>query len=603
MLSAETLAFYACCAINFTDLCGVSFVGPVLVPYGLSLGAEQNEIAMFQTIRFAGAFVSNFWMPFVADKAGYKVLLLFSTVGTGCSYLMQGLAQELATDGSKNGVYLFLAGRLIGGLFGGTQPVLRAFTTQISMPDTQLLKTRLTILLASNQAAGMFLAPIAGSVSRWGLHLPWLISAVCAGACLLFVSVFFVNPAKLQEKKQKMLDEAAGGHAPAVHQMPAYQGGSPYADPRLLLASCGMTSIIMGISALILLMPFLLQFEEFGLVVKDLNGKVDQTETLKNVANAAGVLSVPNGILQLLMGTVFFLLISKRIGDMPTMRIGSVLVVGALACYGVAAKTFWNLLVIHGVSGIGLGLVMPALGPKMAQYCKLAHSKNIAKATAMQSIGMSLGFMIGPPIMMNIAGDGKDRDRINLAFLVASGIAAVGVLLNNTAVFLMGRHSAVTATQRKPAEIEAAWRSNAMDEGQFIDEMGTLLKAMLTKGSPQYRNWDGFHGNIQRSLRRALSDLFPILRPFKQDDHGAEHFGDVWTWLVKYGTAEEKQWFLEFAERMDFRKTLGDDESVNYIPQMSHESAGLTIPDHELVQRQISLSGASQSTKAPEQEI
>lgn len=592
MPTIDQLAFYAACAVNFTDLLGISFVGPVLVPYGQSIGAEQNDLAMFQTIRFAGAFIANFWMPWMADKVGYKSVVIVSTIGTGASYMMQGMAHKLVEGDSKNGVYFMLAGRLVGGLFGGTQPVLRSFVTVLCMPDTQLLKYRLTILLASNQAAGMFLSPVAGAVSVWGLHLPWLISAVVAGLCLAVVVLWFVNPEKIKSDKKKKDEEedpARIAVANEIPELPAFVGPSPFCDFRLLLQACGMFFIMMGVAGTILLMPLLLQFEDYDLIVMTTSAggatTVDKMETLKAVANASGILAVPNGIVQLLTSTIIFLLLSKKIGDMPTMRIGMVLMTAALAMYGIGTSKFWHLLIVHGVSGIGMGLVMPAMAPKTAMYCKVAHSKKVATATALASLGMSLGFMAGPPVIMGLAGNGKDRDKINTTFLVAAALFGLGGFIVNLAVFFMMRHPALAATKRTPTEVAAAWRSNAKDESQFVDEMCDDLRAMLTKGSPQYRNWDGFHGVIQRMLRRALSDLMPVLPPYVEDDHGKDHFQPIWQWLQKYGTHEEQEGFIKHAANAGFLQHLDIDVELTSAPEVHM----INEPVSETIKRDISF--------------
>ena len=158
--------------VNLVDLMGTSFCNPVLVPYGQQLGADKNEIALFQTVRFAVGVVSIAWMPRFADKYGTKVTLLLSTVGSGVAYMIQALSQEAAgcdvvpfsasrfeqlklnaTLGgdragnatadflpsgmracsavgaaweceeacdNKNGVYMMLAGRAFAGFFGGS---------------------------------------------------------------------------------------------------------------------------------------------------------------------------------------------------------------------------------------------------------------------------------------------------------------------------------------------------------------------------------------------------------------------------------------------------------------------------------------------------
>ena len=97
--------------------------------------------------------------------------------------------------------------RAFSGFFGGTQPVLRSFVTQLSLPDVATLKVRLTVLFAFAQAGNFALSPIAGVLSNFGLHLPWLVTAATASLVLLFSLVFFKNADEVQRIKQKAVDD------------------------------------------------------------------------------------------------------------------------------------------------------------------------------------------------------------------------------------------------------------------------------------------------------------------------------------------------------------------------------------------------------------
>merc|ERR1711972_162811 len=88
------------------------------------------------------------------------------------------------------------------------------------------------------------------------------------------------------------------------------------------------------------------------------------------------------------------------------------------------------------------------------------------------------------------------------------------------------------------------FESKAQDEAEWVDDMSGLLKAMLTKGDPQYKNWEGFHGPVQKMLKRALSEWLPLLPPMKIDeDKGLAHFEPMIEWMAKNATAEEMEEF------------------------------------------------------------
>ncbi|CAK8987087.1 unnamed protein product [Durusdinium trenchii] len=184
MVDWTQIGFAACLMVNLVDVMGTLFTAPVLVPYGQSLGASTAELASFSTVRFGLGIVSFLWMPRLADVKGTKVCVLVSVLGSSIAYAMQGNSHYLsgcaranyALQGgetlqlweghecqllngtielyeqnatalgaggtldcisscqNKNGVYFFLAGRALAGFFGGTQPILRSYVSEISLP-------------------------------------------------------------------------------------------------------------------------------------------------------------------------------------------------------------------------------------------------------------------------------------------------------------------------------------------------------------------------------------------------------------------------------------------------------------------------------------
>ena len=354
------VSFAACVLVNMVDVMGVYFTAPVIVPYGQQIGASTSEIAGFSTVRFGLALVSLLWMPRLADTRGVKLCLLISVLGTavaygiqGNAYLLGGCDRQLHSLGpgdemalwpghmctvvngtisiseeaavatavgfggllecavacnNKNGVYAMMAGQALAGFFGGTQPVLRAFVTQISLPDMVLVKLRNTILFASLQAGNFALAPIAGVISRFGLHWPWYVSTAVAVLCFLFVAAFFKN----LQKTPSDVEEGNGqdDDATASRSITTYYGPPPIKDKILWIMLLAYWCIFQCVSALILLLPLLLEYEEFGFT--DLSSPETSRE---NVAAATSMVMVPHGLANLVMSTVGFMIVSSKAAE------------------------------------------------------------------------------------------------------------------------------------------------------------------------------------------------------------------------------------------------------------------------------------------------
>jgi len=608
--------------VNLVDVMGSLFTAPVLVPYGQQLGATTGEIASFSMVRFGLAIISLLWMPRLADAKGTKVTLLVSVIGSAIAYGIQGNSHYLSgchresytlsmgdtlqlweghecslingtvsipTDSSiasavgsggtmecttlcdnKNGVYFFLVGRAIAGFFGGTQPILRSYISAISLPNMAVLKVRMTFLLASQQAGAFALSPIAGVISQFGLFWPWYVSAGWAVLIFIFVAFFFYNAEDLRKKylpaKQEdpatesaVMESEGEKKAPVV---PDYEGPPPTKDKILWLLLLGYLFIFLTVSALMLLLPLLLEYESYGLL--DPN---DIERSRERLASATSMVMVPNGLCNLLFSTLGFLIVSNFIGDLKTMRFGAFLATVMLCLYGYAASEVWHLLILHGAMGIGLGLFVPALGPTLQRYSTLAHPKKAAQASALPLFGMQLGQVIGQPVFGVIVGDSQERFRMNIAWLVAGISFAIGAILMDIAMMMAQRHPVMKRLKYTPEQVQIMIETGAKEQDVFVDDMCKKVRGMLTEGHPDFRGARLFSGVAQRFIERVLDRSIPKLRD--NPDNPEEHLEDVANWLVKVGTDKEIEYFRNRFPQVRFPGDGADSlptESTNTFP-------------------------------------
>jgi len=316
--------------------------------------------------------------------------------------------------------------------------------------------------------------------------------------------------------------------------------------------------------ATMLLVPLLMEFETFGLTDPD-----SVLKTRENLASAVSLVVVPNGILNLACSTVGFLLVSSRIGDRNTGRLGGVTVAIIMSIFGFVGQKLWQLMILHAITGAGTGMFVPALTPTLQRYSGLAHPTKTAQASAMPMFGMQIGMMLGPSAFAALVGSG-DRNRMNLCWLAAGSLFFVGFCACELAFALMARHPALRREQLTPEQIRVMVETKAEDEAQFVDEMCTLLRKMLTKGDPEYRNLRLWSGDAQRFLKRRLSESIPMLRPFDEATGGKEYFEDIGAWVLKAGTEEEWETF-----KQRFPHLLESLEEGSVSPTMTHNDLGV----------------------------
>ncbi|OLP93901.1 hypothetical protein AK812_SmicGene24134 [Symbiodinium microadriaticum] len=594
-LDLAQVSFACCVLVNMVDVMGMFFTAPVMVPYGQQIGASTAEIAGFTTVRFSMAVISLLWMPRLADTKGVKLCILISVFGTAIAYGLQGnaylfsgcerqlhsmrpgdsmnlweghecivvngtvgivesignssevgLATALGSGGvlectedcgNKAGVYVMMAGRALAGFFGGTQPVLRAYVTQISLPNMALVKLRSTVLFASMQAGNFALAPIAGVISRFGLHWPWYVSTGVAVLCLVFVTAFFKNKEDIVMQSKKKVDAEEGEQVAepvaAAPTVTPHVGPPPIKDKILLLMLLAYWCVFQCVAALILLLPLLLEYESFGLM-----DPTSLEKSRESLAAATSMVMVPHGVANFAMSTVGFLILSSKIGDRATMRVGATLAAVLLCFYGYASSELWHLLVLHGFVGVGLGLMVPAIAPTLQRYNTLAHPEKTSQAAALPLFGMQLGQIFGPLLFGLITGDTQDRSRMNLAWLVAGLSFLTGMLLMDFCFTLISRHPVMRKLTYTPEQIKTMLETNAQEEEVFVDDMCKLLRGMLTQGSPEYRGIKLWSGVAQRFVARVLRETIPKMR-----EDPEEHLEDVAAWIAKVGTDADLDYF------------------------------------------------------------
>ncbi|MBX0326728.1 MFS transporter [Oscillochloris sp. ZM17-4] len=177
----------------FIDLLGVGIVVPLL-PYYVKI-IEQADAAWLSSSRalIVGALAASFSLfQFVfspvlgalSDRFGRRPVLLISLAGTGISYIVFGLADQLLPLGVGTVLAVLFFARILDGITGGNISTAQAYIADITAPED---RAKGLGLIGAAFGLGFMLGPaIGGLLSTISLAAP-----AFAAAALTFGNVIF----------------------------------------------------------------------------------------------------------------------------------------------------------------------------------------------------------------------------------------------------------------------------------------------------------------------------------------------------------------------------------------------------------------------------
>jgi len=189
---------------------------------------------------------------------------------------------------------------------------------------------------------------------------------------------------------------------------------------------------------------------------------------------------------------------------------GGIFAGGAMAAKFLTTSV-WQLALLHGAHGFGMGLVLPVINPMVARWATAMWPQQTSQASAIPMLGMVLGMMAGPMVFSSLIGDGRRSDFV-LTFIVAGGMISCGVMGILAVSTSMNRQLGKKKKEDAPANnavMKAVLDSGAVPEKEFIDEMSESLRQYLTEGSPKWRGFHAWHGLQQMYIRRLVEEAVP----------------------------------------------------------------------------------------------
>jgi MFS transporter, DHA1 family, tetracycline resistance protein len=191
----------------FIDLIGFGIVVPLVPIYSRHFGAHGFKIGMIIASFSAMQFIFSPIWGRLSDRYGRRPILLVSTAGAACSYVLFAISSGL--ENHQAGLWLMVLSRSFAGLCGGNITVAQAYIADISPPEQ---RSRRMGLIGMAFGLGFIFGPAIG-----GLSLKHLGSmgpgAIAAGLCAAnFLLALFI----LVESRKPSSEPIA--HRPHLHQ-------------------------------------------------------------------------------------------------------------------------------------------------------------------------------------------------------------------------------------------------------------------------------------------------------------------------------------------------------------------------------------------------
>jgi multidrug resistance protein len=314
-------------AVNFVDMVGFMIVLPLLPFYALELRATPEIVGLLiAAFSIAQLVAAPFWGR-VSDRYGRRPALLIGLTASAIAYVVFGFAESL---------WLLFVSRLVQGAGGGTTGVAQAYVA-----DTMAPRERAKALgwLSAATSAGVAFGPVLGSfAAHLGREAPGLVAATL---CLLNVAFAWrwLPESRVHEMGLPPLRRPVWHPAWTALRHP----GAPLS--RLLwIYGIGMLAFASQTSVLALYLG-----AEFGLNERTI-----------------GPIFTYIGILSFVMRSALLGPIVDRLGELWTVRLGTVLLTAGLWLYPMP-DSLWAFAAVIPLVPIGTALLFPSTTSLMSR--------------------------------------------------------------------------------------------------------------------------------------------------------------------------------------------------------------------------------------------
>lgn len=314
--------------IVFVQMLGAAMILPILPLFAQNeFKLEPQFITLLNATFFGAQFLAGPFLGRLSDRIGRVPVLIVSQIGTVISFIMLGLAPNVAV--------LFLA-RLLDGITGGNIIVAQAYIADITPPEKK------TVSFGYVMAAfgiGFVLGPTIGGLmaASFGPRIPYFVAAGAATIVVL-LTYFTLNETVTKEKETEL------------EQKP---------NTKINLRAVFNERMLI----LILSIAFMVQMT-LGVLQSTLALYADAVllpdATDERVQIGIGILFAAIGVTQVITQTILIRRLLPRLGEIGLVT-GANLLLGLSMLALVQAKGLWMAGVSVVFLAMGLGLMLPSI--------------------------------------------------------------------------------------------------------------------------------------------------------------------------------------------------------------------------------------------------
>eukprot|EP00928_Gymnodinium_smaydae_P072849 TRINITY_DN56135_c0_g1_i1.p1 TRINITY_DN56135_c0_g1~~TRINITY_DN56135_c0_g1_i1.p1 ORF type:complete len:479 (+),score=50.41 TRINITY_DN56135_c0_g1_i1:153-1439(+) len=384
------------------NVMGTQFLVPVVVQYGLQIGGDLDQVALFNTIRFAASSVATFLLPYLADAWSTKWTLIFGVACSAVGSTIRALAWNFA-DISLGMMYI---GSGIVGVCGAVSPILKAHIPMISMPDERLVDQRLTILGCMYDCVIVLFSPIAGMLGQFSLVYPFWVVVAASVLVLATTFAWFSEPSledisdssplasKRALRKGELSKSLIDPNDNDEEEQTRTSVCTMLCDPVLCLLFISRVAINFTVVGIPIVLPYFLQddAELFGVEGDDVES------TRENISFVFGLMCSAQGAFSLIFMLFVNEPLSKRWGDTCVTVCGTAIFVTSLGLCAVTTA-IWPLYVYFSLFGVGIGLLWRAMIVFPPKYVCSVYPASAARVIAFITFGTNIGSMCGQSVI------------------------------------------------------------------------------------------------------------------------------------------------------------------------------------------------------------
>lgn len=378
----------------FIDLIGFGMVIPILPFFAETepFNATPFEIGLLLASYSIMQFIFSPILGRLSDKMGRRPVLFLSLLGSAVGYLVIGFGSVL---------WIVFLGRIIGGITGGNISTAQAYIADVTTREN---RARGMGLFGAAFGLGFILGPaIAGILSKYGIHVPFLFAAVLS--FVNAVALYFFLPETRNKELHKNL-VTKNRFAVLLESLK---------DSRFTTLTILYFLVIAAFSIMTTAFVLFTMFR-FGYN-----------------AEQNGYLFAYIGFLAIIMQGALFGRLAQKFGEAWLVVVGCLLLAGSLFAVpfvGPDSGGLVSLLVGIGFFALGNALSSPAL---TSLASKNADENEQGKALGIMQSAASLARAVGPIIggfLLNNAVNKIDDFTIYRTFWTAAAIMFLALLVS-----------------------------------------------------------------------------------------------------------------------------------------------------------------------------